>query len=97
MPQYHVRIIGDGNDAMADLVRIYHMAVFRHTVEEVDENRYRVDAYIDEDQIVRLEEVGYEIKRIADVEEVGRARQAEVGKGDEYRRYQHPKDSDVPE
>ncbi len=94
MARYLVRITGRGNNVMIDLVRAYHIAVFRHTVEELGDDSYRVDAYADDEQIARLEGVGYEIERIADAEKVGRSRQAEVGKGNEYRRYQPPEDSD---
>lgn len=97
MTLYHVRINGKDRTSMADLVREYDIAVFRHTYAEVGDSEFRVDAYAEEEQITQLEEVGYKIERLADVEEVGKARQTEVGKGDEYRRYQQSQEKDAPD
>jgi hypothetical protein len=77
---------------MLDLVRVYKVDVFHHTVVTLDNDFYLVDAFAPEEQIARLEEAGYEIERLADAEEVGRQRQAEVGKGDQYHPFR-PEDS----
>ena len=94
MPRYRVTIFGRDYDAMADLVRKHKVDVLRHTVRQLDEGGYSVDALVDDTQIRSLEtravetEAGeareYTIERHEDVDEAGKARQEEVGKGDDY-------------
>lgn len=85
MPMYRVTIYGRDYDAMADLVRKYEIAVFRHTAAKSDDGGYHVDATLDDAQIGVLQAAGYRIDRHEDVDRAGLARQAEVGQGDEYR------------
>ena len=91
MPRYRVTIFGRDYDAMADLVRKHKVDVLRHTVRQLDEGGYSVDAIVDDAQIRSLQtravetEAGeYTIERHEDVDEAGKARQEEVGKGDDY-------------
>jgi hypothetical protein len=94
MPRYRVTIVGRDYDAMADLVRKDKIDVLQHTVRHLDEGGYSVDAIVDDAQIRSLEtravetEAGeaaeYTIERHEDVDEAGKARQEEVGKGDDY-------------
>jgi hypothetical protein len=79
---------------MADLVRKHKVDVLQQTVRHLDEGGYSVDAIVDDVQMRALEtrsvetEAGeasaYTIERHEDVDEVGKARQEEVGKGDDY-------------
>jgi hypothetical protein len=94
MPRYRVTIVGRDYDAMADLVRKDKIDVLQHTVRHLDEGGYSVDAIVDDAQMRSLEsravetESGeareYTIERHEDVDEAGKARQEEVGKGDDY-------------
>lgn len=80
MPRFHVKISGPDYEAMADLVRKYHVNVARHTVERLTEGGYRVDAHATGTQLRRLERAGYGIERYEDADKTGKARQAEISK-----------------
>jgi carboxypeptidase T len=84
MPRYRVTIFGRDYDAMADLVREYKVDVLRQTVRELDEGGYSVDAIVDDTKIRTLETREYAVERHEDVDEVGRARQEEVSRGNDY-------------
>lgn len=85
--RYRVTIFGKDYDAMANLVRVHHIDVFRHTVQRLHkEGGYRVDAFLDEEQIRALEVKGYRIERREDLERVAKLRMAEVGRGNRYTR-----------
>jgi hypothetical protein len=94
MPRYRVTIFGSDYDAMADLVRKHQVDVLQQTVRHLDEGGYSVDAIVDDAQMRALETrpvetegletTGYTIERHEDVDEAGKARQEEVGKGDDY-------------
>ena len=93
MTRYRVTISAPNFDAMADLVRRHRIDILRHTVRRLDEGGYSVDAIVDDSQIRTLEtraletealEREYAIERHENVDETGKARQEEVGRGDEY-------------
>jgi carboxypeptidase T len=85
MPRYLVTIFGRDYDAMADLVREYKIGVLRQTARQLDEESgYSVDALVDSQQIQTLEAAGYRVEVREDIDKIGGARQAEVGKGDRY-------------
>jgi hypothetical protein len=93
MPRYRVTIFAPDFDAMADLVRRHGVDVLRHTVRQLDQGGYSVDAIVDDSQIRSLEtraletealEREYAIERHENVDEAGKARQQEVSSGDEY-------------
>jgi hypothetical protein len=93
MPRYRVTISAPDFDAMADLVRRHGVDILRHTVRQLDQGGYSVDAIVDDSQIRTLEsrapetealEREYTIERHENVDEAGKARQEEVGSGDEY-------------
>ena len=86
MPRYNVTISGQGYDAMADLVRSHQVSVLHKTASHRGKQRYTVDAIVDERDIPRLTAAGYEVHRNHDVDQVGRERQKEVGRGDRYAR-----------
>ena len=84
MPRYRVTIFGRDYDAMADLVREHKVDVLRQTVRELEGGGYSVDAIVQDAQIDTLERGEYTIQRHEDVDEVGKARQEEIGRGDDY-------------
>ncbi len=83
MTRYRITISGSTKEAMADLVRKHKIQVFRNTVRSKDTN-YVVDAIAQPNEIQLLEAAGYHIQRHEDVDEVGKARQKEVGQGNRY-------------
>jgi hypothetical protein len=83
MTRYRITISGSTKEAMADLVRKHKIQIFRNTVRSKDIN-YVVDAIAQPDEIQLLETAGYHIQRHEDVDEVGKARQKEVGQGNRY-------------
>jgi hypothetical protein len=86
MSRYRVTIFGEDYDAMADLVREHRIEVLRQTARQLDEESgYGVDALVDSHQIQTLEAKGYRVEVHEDIDEIGKARQAEVGKGDRYK------------
>jgi len=86
MSRYRVRIFGKDYDAMADLVRVFKIEVFRETTRHLEkEGGYSVDAYANVEQISALESKGYKIERLEDAEQKGKERQKEVGRGDHYK------------
>ena len=86
MSRYLVTIYGKDHRAMADLVREHGIGVLRQTVRQLDEEgRYSVDALVEEQQIQALEASGYGIEVREDIEQAGKARLAEVGRGDRYK------------
>jgi hypothetical protein len=84
MARYRVTITGRGYDAMADLVRKHEVSINRGTARSKDDE-YRVDAIVDETTIPELEKLGYQVERHEDVDQLGRERQSEVGRGNRYR------------
>ncbi len=86
MPRYHVTIFGKDYDAIADLVRKYHVAVVRQTAKKLDTGGYVVDAVADPELIKTLEANGYQVAQHEDVDEAGKAGLSEVGQGNRYER-----------
>jgi hypothetical protein len=94
VPRYRVTISGRDYDAMADLVRKHKIGVLPHTVRQLEEGGYSVDAVVDDAQMRFLETRAvepdapeaseYTIERHEDVDEAGKARQEEVGREDNY-------------
>ena len=78
MPRYRVTITGKDYDAMADLVRKYHVTVARHTVRKLPKGGFQVHAHAGGVQLRALTAAGYKIKRFEDVDKAGKQRQAEV-------------------
>ena len=84
MARYRVTITGRSYAAMADLVRQHQVSVNRGTARSKD-GEYRVDATVDDTTIPELERLGYRVERHEDVDQRGRERQSEVGRGNRYR------------
>ncbi len=78
MARYRVMITGKGYEAMADLVRRYGIGVARHTVSKRGDDLYRIQAHASGPQITTLTRAGYEVRRIEDVDQAGKRRQAEA-------------------
>jgi hypothetical protein len=83
MPNYHVTIHGADREAMADLVRVHHVHVYRQTVAEHDSG-YRVSARADEQTIKRLTDAGYRVERHEDLDEVAKESLRQVGQGNRF-------------
>jgi carboxypeptidase T len=85
MPRYHITISGASDEAMLDLVRKYKIWVLDHGIRRVEGAGYLVEAIAEPAEIHLLETAGYRIQRHEDVDEVGKARQEEVGRGNRYK------------
>jgi hypothetical protein len=90
MPHYRVTITGPSDEAMADLVLKHEIDVFRHGRRVMPDSGFTVDAIVDEAQIRQLEASEYQIERHEDVDEVGKARQQEVGRRNRYEQFLPP-------
>ena len=85
MPRYHISITGPSAEAMADLVRKYKLHIIDHSIKHDKDTGHQVDAIVQPDEIQLLESKGYQIERHEDMDEIGKARQMEVGKGNRYK------------
>jgi hypothetical protein len=86
MPRFRITITGKDREAMLDLVRKHKIQVFDHGIRHDAATGYSVGALAEPADIERLKSVGYQIERHEDVDEEGKKRQQEVGKGDRYKR-----------
>jgi hypothetical protein len=87
MPRYRISITNPSKEAMADLLRNYKLHIIDHSVRhDKDTGHHHVDAIAQPHEINLLEADGYQIERHEDVDEIGKARQMEVGKGNRYKR-----------
>ena len=86
MPRYRITITGKDREAMLDLVRKHKLQVFDHGNRYSDSEGYSVGAVAEPADIHALEKAGYQIQRHEDVDEQGKARQKEVGRGDRYKK-----------
>src|SRR5436305_11141378 len=84
MTQYHIKISGQSKESMADLVRKYKINIVNHGITYSKETGYLVDAMADSKEIQLLEENGYTIKILKNLDEAGKISQKEVGKGNRY-------------
>ena len=88
MPRYHITITGQTGEAMIDLVRQHKIQVLDHGAHRSREAGFLVHAIASENDIQRLQDAGYTVEKHEDIDEVGRARQKEVGRGDRYKEKQ---------
>lgn len=88
MPNYHVTIHGADREAMADLVRVHHVHVFRQTVAEHtasdQDDGYRVSALADEKTIEQLISAGYRVEQHEDVDQAAQDSLRQVGQGNRF-------------
>jgi hypothetical protein len=85
MPRYRITITSKDREAMLDLVRKHRIQVFDHGIRHTEAEGYSVDAIAEPADIQKLEDAGYHVLRHEDVDERGKARQQEVGRGDRYK------------
>jgi hypothetical protein len=85
MPRYRISIVSKDREAMLDLVRKHKFSVFDHGNSYSDEEGYTVGGIAEPETIQTLREAGYQIQQHEDVDERGKDRQREVGKGDRYK------------
>jgi hypothetical protein len=85
MPRYRTTISSRDREAMLDLVRKYKVQVDDHSTRTTEPGGYSVDAILEPPDIQKLEQAGYQVQRYEDVDETGKARQNEVGRGDRYK------------
>jgi hypothetical protein len=69
---------------MLDLVRKHLIEVEDHGSRST-ESGYTVDAIAEPSDIQKLEDAGYHVERHEDVDETGKERQGEIGRGDRYK------------
>jgi carboxypeptidase T len=85
MTRYRITISGSTKEAMADLVRKHKIQILGSTIRHSKDTGHVVDAIAQPHEIEMLEAAGYHIQRHEDVDEVGKARQKEVGMGNRYK------------
>ena len=93
MTRYRITIYGATAEAMADLVRKHKINILSSTVSYNKDTGHAVDAIAEPDEIKSLEDAGYQVERHEDVDELGKARQKEVGKGNRYVQAKSPDES----
>lgn len=86
MPRYRITITSKDREAMLDLVRKHKIQVFDHGIKHTESAGYSVSAVALPEDIQRLKDAGYRVEQHEDVDEQGKERQKEVGKGDRYKR-----------
>jgi hypothetical protein len=85
MPRYRITITSKDREAMLDLGRAHKIQVFDHGNRYSESTGYSVGAIVDSAAIQTLKKAGYQVERHEDVEQHGKARQKEVGRGDRYK------------
>jgi hypothetical protein len=88
MPRYRITISSQSGQAMTDLVLKHKIQVLDHGARRSKEAGFAVDAIVEEADIKRLRDAGYTVEQHEDVDETGKARQREVGRGDRYKKDQ---------
>jgi hypothetical protein len=86
MARHRVAIYGRSFEQMRDLVLKHHIDVLDHGTRRRGERGFRAFAILDPDALERLRSAGYVVEVFEDVDATGKARQAEVGKGNRYAR-----------
>jgi len=86
MPRYRITITSKDREAMLDLVRKYKLQVFDHGIRYTEKDGHSVGAIVDAADLPKLEKAGYHVQRHEDVDELGKARQQEVGRGNRYKK-----------
>lgn len=84
MPRYRISISSQSGQAMTDLVRVHKIQVLDHGARR-EEAGFLVYAIVQEADIKRLQDAGYTVQQFEDVDETGKARQKEVGRGNRYK------------
>jgi hypothetical protein len=85
MPRYRITITSKNKEAMLDLVRKHLIEVYDHGIRYSEATGHSVDASAEPADIARLKAAGYQVVQHENIDEYGKARQAEVGRGDRYK------------
>ncbi len=85
MPRYRITISSQSGQAMTDLVRKHKIQVLDHGARRGKQGGHMVHAIVEEPDIKRLQDAGYTVQQLEDVDETGKTRQKEVGRGDRYK------------
>ena len=89
MPRYRITITSKDTEAMRDLVRKHKVQVLDHGIRYTEKDGHSVGAIVDAADLPMLEKAGYHFVRHEDVDELGKARQKEVGRGNRYKKPDH--------
>lgn len=89
MPRYRITITSKDREAMLDLVRKHKIQVFDHGTRYSESAGYSVGAIVEPAVIEQLKNAGYLVEQHEDVDEHGKIRQQEVGRGDRYKQSDH--------
>jgi carboxypeptidase T len=84
MTRYRITINGLNRAAMADLIRKDGIEVSDHGVRFAPDVGFTVTAFATLRQIEELQREGYPVVQHEDADEVGKARQSEIGRGNRY-------------
>ncbi len=85
MPRYRITISSQSGQAMVDLVSKHMIQVLDHGARRT-KTGFAVDAIVEEVDIMRLRSAGYTVEQHEDVDETGKVRQKEVGRGNRYKK-----------
>lgn len=88
MPRYRITISTQSGQAVTDLVRKHNIQVLDHGTRRSKEGSFIVHAIVEQADIKRLRDAGYTVEQHEDVDETGKARQKEVGRGNRYKKDQ---------
>jgi hypothetical protein len=87
MPRYAVKISHHDLNAMMDLVRVYHLDVSDHGHSRgTDGEPHVAYANVTAEQMQTLRDAGYAVQQFFDVDTHNLAAQAQVGKGNRYKK-----------
>jgi hypothetical protein len=90
MPRYRITITSKDREAMLDLVRKYKLQVLDHGIRYSEKDGHSVDAIVDAADLAQLDsklaKATYHVERHEDIDELGKARQQEVGRGNRYKK-----------
>ena len=84
MPRFRITVNSKDREAMLDLVRKHKIQVLDHGIKHTESEGFTVGAVAEPADIQKLENLGYHVRRYEDIDEEGKARQKEVGRGDRY-------------
>ena len=85
MSKMLIHIIGRNKEAMTNLLKTHHIEIIRQTAQMLSDSQgYCVDAIVESAQIEQLRELDYQVEVKGNLQEVGKARQSLVDRGDRF-------------
>lgn len=84
MPRFHIIISDSSREKMIELTRIRGLRVLDHGQTRTPEGMFTAHAIAEPPIIRTVENAGYDVRVLEDVDEVGKLRQAEVGQGNRF-------------